>query len=660
LAVVRNQFQRNWLRRAVTGLCSALALLAPLTVPASLAQASAAAQEPVARTAYTEERQPCTAVAPLQQAFFGDLHVHTRYSLDASTQGTRTTPAQAYQFARGERIGIQPWTGEGEAQRSLQLARPLDFAMVSDHAELIGEVQMCNAPEVEGYHSWECNLYRRWPRGAFYLFNYMSGMQQTHLGLCGKDDALCLNASLKPWQEIQAAAERYYDRSAGCTFTTFVGYEWTGMNPSNGGNLHRNVVFRNAEVPRLPASFIDEPSAQALWGSLDENCNQRENGCDSLVIPHNSNMSAGSMFTSLTNDGTPMSKEYAVTRARFEPLVEIMQHKGASECYFEAGVSEDELCAFEQLQKDNIAGFNNPPIPDTGFVRKVLADGLLLEQSLGVNPYQFGVIASTDTHLGTPGAVQEDQFLGHGGDGESAADQVPPGLPEKLEYNPGGLAVLWAPENTRDALFDAMRRREAYGTSGPRIISRFFGGWNFPADLCASPDRIARAYAQGVPMGSMLPNGQDTQLRPTFLVAASQDAGTPHSPGTPLQRLQVIKGWIDDDGVRHERVLDVAGDAGNGAFVDPKTCATSGRGFADLCAVWVDQEFDPALRAYYYSRAVENPTCRWSQRMCVSAAVDCARPETIGKGYEGCCAAEHRPIIQERAWSSAIWYSPAA
>jgi len=237
---------------------------------------------------------------------------------------------------------------------------------------------------------------------------------------------------------------------------------------------------------------------------------------------------------------------------------------------------------------------------------------------------------------------------------------VPPGLPEKLEYNPGGLAVLWAPENTRDALFDAMRRREAYGTSGPRIISRFFGGWNFPADLCASPDRIARAYAQGVPMGSMLPNGQDTQLRPTFLVAASQDAGTPHSPGTPLQRLQVIKGWIDDDGVRHERVLDVAGDAGNGAFVDPKTCATSGRGFADLCAVWVDQEFDPALRAYYYSRAVENPTCRWSQRMCVSAAVDCARPETIGKGYEGCCAAEHRPIIQERAWSSAIWYSPAA
>ncbi len=651
LSVVNDQVRTGGQRQAFLQMCTALALLATLVV---------SVQSAIAAPAYTEEREPCTTVAPLKQAFFGDLHVHTRYSLDASTQGTRTTPAQAYEFALGQRIGIQPWTEEGKAQRSLQLARPLDFAMVSDHAELIGEVRMCNTPEVEGYNAWECKLYRAWPRGAFYLFNTMSGMRQSHLGLCGKDDALCLRAALKPWQEMQEAAERYYDRSSECTFTTFVGYEWTGMNPSNGGNLHRNVVFRNAEVPHLPASYLDEPSAQALWGSLDETCNGRGSGCDSLVIPHNSNMSAGSMFNSLTDDGKPMSKAYATTRARFEPLVEIMQHKGASECYFEAGVTEDELCAFEQLQKDNIAGLNNPPTPDTGFVRKVLADGLLLEQSLGVNPYQFGVVASTDTHLGTPGAVQEDEFLGHGGDGVPAADEVPPGLPEKLEYNPGGLAVLWAQENTRDALFDAMRRREAYGTSGPRIISRFFGGWNFPADLCASPDRIERAYALGVPMGSMLPNGQDAQRFPTFLVAASQDVGTANSPGTPLQRLQVIKGWIDAGGLRHERVLDVAGDADNGAFVDPKTCATGGRGFADLCTVWVDKEFDPAVRAYYYSRAVENPTCRWSQRMCVAAAVDCARPETIGEGYEGCCAAEHRPVIQERAWSSAIWYSPAA
>ncbi|MEZ5501501.1 MAG: DUF3604 domain-containing protein [Halioglobus sp.] len=635
----------------MTGWCGALVVVASCL---------ATAQESPPAPMYSEERQPCATVAPLKQVFFGDLHVHTRYSLDAATQGTRTTPDQAYRFALGERLGIQPWTADGKPLRSLQLSRALDFAMVSDHAELIGEVHMCSSPEVEGYDSWECVLYRKWPRGAYYLFNYMSSMQKMHLGLCGKDDAICLRAALQPWQEMQAAAERYYDRSPDCNFTTFVGYEWTGMKPSSGGNLHRNVVFRNAEVPRLPASFVDEPSAEALWGSLEENCNGRENSCDSLVIPHNSNLSAGFMFNSLADDGSPMSVDYATKRARFEPLVEIMQHKGSSECFFAAGVTADELCAFEQLSQDNIAGFNRPPTPDTGFVRKALVDGLVLERDLGVNPYQMGIIASTDTHLGTPGAAEEDNFLGHGGAGEPARDTIPPGLPDFLEYNPGGLAAVWAPENSRDALFDALRRREAYGTSGPRITSRFFAGWHYPATLCESPDRIERAYAEGVPMGSVLPPGQDASQRPTFFVAASQDAGTPGKPGTPLLRLQVIKGWIDAQGKRHERVVDVAGNPANGASVDLKTCATSGSGFADLCTVWVDEAFNPNERAYYYSRVVENPTCRWSQRLCAAAGVDCARPETIGEGYEGCCSAEHRPVIQERAWSSPVWYSPAS
>lgn len=618
------------------------------------------ALEFVPQQPYSEQREPCATQSPDKRAFFGDLHVHTRYSLDASTQGTRTTPAQAYQFASGERIGIQPWNEAGEAERSLQLSRPLDFAMVSDHAELIGEVYMCNTPEFEGYNSWQCRLYRSWSKGAFYMFNFMATMRKTHMGQCGDDAELCLRAALQPWQEMQEAAERYYDRSAECEFTTFVGYEWTAMNPSNGGNLHRNVVFRNARVPELPASFIDEPAAHLLWGSLQENCNGAGSGCDSLVIPHNSNYSAGSMFTGLADDGGPMSVEYAASRARFEPLVEIMQHKGASECYFKAGVTEDELCAFEQLPKDNIAGFDDPPMPDTGFVRRVWADGLAIENDLGVNPYQFGVIASTDTHLGTPGAAREDLFLGHGGAGVSAEKAVPPGLPDELMYNPGGLAVLWARENSRDALFDAMRNREAYGTSGPRIISRFFAGWDFPADMCASQDRIERAYADGVPMGSILPNEQDAQRRPTFLVASSQDAGTATSPGTPLQRLQVIKGWVDASGQRHERVVDVAGNADNGASVDLQSCQTNGSGFADLCAVWVDNDFDPGERAYYYSRAVENPTCRWSQRMCAAASVDCARPETVTEGYEGCCSAEHRPVVQERSWTSPVWYNPAA
>ncbi len=607
---------------------------------------------------YTEQRQPCESHNPLMQPFFGDLHVHTRYSLDASTQGTRTTPAQAYRFARGEKIGIQPWTKSGKGVRSLQLRRPLDFAMVSDHAELIGEVHMCNSPEVAGYSSWQCLLYRHWPRGAYYLFNYMATMQATHMGMCGEGGVLCLQAAMKPWQDMQQAAENHYDRSGSCDFTAFVGYEWTGMQSDSGGNLHRNVVFRNGEVPELPASFIDTPAAEKLWRSLDAQCNQGEGGCDSLVIPHNSNISAGYMFSGELDDGDAMTREYAEMRRRFEPLTEIMQHKGASECYFAAGVTIDELCAFEQQPRDNIAGFNNPPTPDTGFVRKVLADGMRLQQNLGVNPYQFGIIASTDTHLGAPGAVEEDRFLGHGGAGVPAKDRVPPGLPDKLEYNPGGLAVLWAQENSRDALFNAMRRKEAYGTSGPRIVSRFFGGWGYSQDLCFQRDRVARAYAGGVPMGGQLP--ASGAGKPTFLIAASQDSGTLDNPGTPLQRLQIIKGWITEDGRHREQVIDVAGDAYSKASVDTRTCKTRGDGFAQLCTVWTDENFKPTEQAYYYSRVVENPTCRWSQRICNTRGVDCDRPQTITEGLEGCCAAEHRPVIQERAWSSPIWYTPAS
>lgn len=611
-----------------------------------------------AATQYTEHREPCAAFDSQRRPFFGDLHVHTRYSLDASTQGTRTSPAQAYAFAQGAEIGIQPWDDKGLAMRSLQLRQPLDFAMVSDHAELIGEVRMCNTPELQGYGSWQCLLYRHIPRGAYYLFNYMATMQQSHMGMCGEEGEKCLDAAFAPWIEMQAAAEEYYDRSDDCSFTAFVGYEWTGMQSKSGGNLHRNVVFRNAEVPALPISFIDTPGASLLWESLGLECLEAEGQCDTLVIPHNSNLSAGYMFSGELDDGGPMTAQYAQQRKRFEPLVEIMQHKGSSECFYAPGLVSDELCAFEQQPKDNIAGYDAQPMQDTGFVRQVLADGLALEAKLGTNPYQFGIIASTDTHLGAPGAVEEDRFLGHGGAGVPARGKIPEGLPDKLAYNPGGLAVLWAEENSRDSLFSAMRRREAYGTSGPRISSRFFAGWDYPEDLCQSIDRIEQAYAQGVPMGGQLSGSASNERGPAFLLAASQDPGTADAPGLPLQRIQVVKGWVDDQGVTQQRVVDVAGSESNGASVDVNTCETSGEGYAQLCTVWRDDDFDPAQRAFYYSRVVENPSCRWSQRQCVAAGVDCDNPSTIGEGYSGCCAAEHRPVIQERAWSSPIWYTP--
>lgn len=609
-----------------------------------------------AGAAEVQDRAACAHRDPLRQAFFGDLHVHTRYSLDASTQGTRTTPDQAYRFARGEALGIQPWDEAGKPLRQLQLRRPLDFAMVSDHAELLGEVEMCSTPEIDGYNSWQCLVYRYWPRGAFYLFNATAALKAQHLGMCGENGERCLAAALRPWQEMQSAAEAHYDRSDACSFTSFVGYEWTGSEPDSGGNLHRNVVFRGAEVPELPISFIDGPAAATLWSRLENECNKGETGCDSLVIPHNSNLSAGFMFGDVGEVGQPLDVETAALRRRMEPLVEIMQHKGASECFYDPLTTRDELCAFEQLPEDNISGFDNPPGPQTGFMRQVWQEGLALQASLGVNPFQSGVIASSDTHLGAPGAVEEDRFPGHGGAGVPARKAVPPGLPDKLEYNPGGLAVLWAEENTRDALFEAMRRREAYATSGPRILTRLFAGPALSHDLCDAPDMLASAYASGVPMGGELAATGAERMR--LLVSAQQDPGSPEAPGLPLQKIQIVKGWLDSDGQTREQVFDVAGDSQSGAGVDLTTCEPHGDGHASLCRVWEDPSFDPAQAAFYYSRVVENPSCRWSQRQCVAAGVVCSDPATIGEGYEGCCAESHRPVIQERAWTSPIWYRP--
>ncbi len=595
----------------------------------------------------------CPPPDPERRAYFGDTHIHTRWSLDASTQGTRTTPDQAYKFARGEALGIQPWTRSGEARRSLQLSRPLDFAMLSDHAELLGEVNICNNPELEGHDSWECIVYRNWSRGAFYLFNAYVSFTSDRLGFCGdKMTGLCAQALLQPWQEIQQAAAD--NNSDDCSFTTFVGYEWTGLTPQ-AGNWHRNVMFRNAVVPERPASFIDAVQPARLWEALRDDCSEAGNGCEALSIPHNSNVSQGGMFSRNDDNGEPMTADYARLRAQYEPVMEIMQHKGASECHFEPGVSTDELCAFEQL-RDNTLGVatGTPPDAEPGWLRGTLSDGLALEDELGVNPYKLGVIASTDTHLGAPGAADEDRFLGHGGAGIPAETIMPPGLPDKLDYSPGGLAVVWAEQNNRDAIFDAMQRRETYGTSGPRIITRMFGGWEYDAAMCDSADFVAQGYDGGVPMGGELSAGG--QGAPRFAVSAQADAGVPGSPGTPLQRIQIIKGWVDAQGENQERVYEVAGNPNNGASVDLKSCQTSGSGYQSLCAVWQDPDFDPAVDAWYYSRVVENPTCRWSQRMCAANEVNCKDPSTIGFGLEGCCADDHRPVIQERAWSSPIWY----
>jgi len=596
-----------------------------------------------------EEHVPCAERDSLRRPYFGDLHVHTRYSLDASTQGTRTTPDDAYRFARGARLGIQPWSDDAKPGRSVQLRRPLDFAAVTDHAEYFGETTICNSTAFRGYDSFMCTVYRTWPRVAFALMN----ARRTPFALCGPEQRECRRAASLPWTDARNAAEEAYDRTAACSFTSFVGYEWTGYS-------HRNVIFSGSEVPKLPASSRDYPDEVGLWDVLERKCRASGADCDFVVIPHNSNLSSGLTFQTRKPDGAALDPAEARRRARNEPLVEIMQHKGSSECHTGAGTA-DELCGFEAIPYDDLAArfvpFMKKPPAAINFTRTALGAGLLLRAEIGVNPFQFGVIGSTDTHLGTPGLVYEEDYPGHGGAGIPIGDELPDALLDPIEYNPGGLAVLWAEENTRKSLFAAMQRREAYATSGPRIVFRFFAGWDLPADLCGRAGFAERAYRHGVPMGGDLPPSPPRAAGPVIAAWALQDAGVADHPGTPLQRLQVVKLSVENGAVR-EQVIDVAGDADNGATVDPHTCMTSGAGQRELCAVWRDPEFDAAQPALYYGRVVENPTCRWSTLACDRAGIDCATPSSVRRGWESCCDPQYPKTTQERAWTSPVWYTP--
>lgn len=603
----------------------------------------------------TEARDPCAEWTKLRRPFFGDLHVHTARSQDASTQDTRVSPADAYRFARGARLGIQPFDEEDNALRSVQLARPLDFAAVTDHANQIGEVHICQTPGLPGHDSMVCRLYRRYPRVAFYVMNARYSLFQSRWGFCGDDSGHCLAAAGVVWNEHRRAAESAYDRSDRCEFTTFVAYEWTAAI-EGAGHLHRNVIFRNERVPALPISVMETgPMAINLWSRLDDECRDGQEGCESLTIPHNSNWSKGSIFSSAVRLHDEIHPGEAAIRARYDRLVEVMQHKGESECALVPGVT-DEGCLFEKAPNTHNPGFGKPELEAINFSRDALKRGLALEPDLATNPFKFGLIGSTDTHLGTPGLVMERGFQGHGGAGKPSTEALSGGFRDVTTLNPGGLAVLWAEENARDALFESMRRREAYGTSGTRPTLRFFGGWDYGPEACTSGDPAVVGYARGVPMGGDLharPEGADS---PTFLVAASRD---PHPNGADLDRIEIVKGWIED-GVAREQVLTVAGgNRSENVGVDVSTCERQGVGRTHFCSVWQDPAFDAAQSAFYYARLLENPSCRWTQWACVDAGVRCNDPETIAEGFEACCTDELPKTIQERAWSSPIWYTPA-
>ena len=610
------------------------------------------------RLARTESREPCARYDPLRRPFFGDTHVHTRLSFDAWGQGTLAGPREAYRFALGEPIGMQPYDAEGRPGARIQLRRPLDFAVVTDHSDLLGETQICQQATSPGHDSFVCRVVRAFPLLGYVLVNghVYSSEEPARYGFCQPGGAHCLEAGRGSWREIQDAAEEFYDRTSACRFTTFVGYEWTGM--PGGNNVHRNVVFRNAVVQDYPTTYIETPTQEGLWAALEHECLDAGTGCDAIAIPHNSNFSNGRLFTITRADGTPIGADEARTRARLETLVEVTQHKGDSECRPGA---EDELCSYEQVLVPRMMDIAFDPVapedlaPRT-FVREALTAGLEQAQRLdGANPFQFGLIGATDTHLAAPGMVDEDEFRGHAAGPVNLRFGARP-YPDLPEFNPGGLGVVWAEENSRDALFTAMRRRETYGTSGPRITVRLFGGWGYPEDLCSAPDFASRGYAEGVPMGSVLPP-RAAAGAPRLAVWALRDPGDRGAPSAPLQRIQIIKGWVDSEGIGRERVHEVAGDPANEADVDLDTCTPRGAGFGQLCTVWTDPDFDPDAPAYYYARVVENPSCRWNQWACNAGGADCASGR-VPEGLESCCDPQVPRTIQERAWTSPIWYAP--
>ncbi len=607
----------------------------------------------------TEERVACRDSDPRRQVFFGDFHVHTSFSFDARSYGNRLLPADAYAFAKGQAVTLAP--SDQQPARTTRLARPLDFAAVTDHGEFLGEVALCQDPSAPAYATAACTEMRQEGADGALVFGVElaratpARMEE----VCDPSAEQCLERAEQRWKQLKDAADAAYDRTAACEFTSFLGYEYT--NTSGVSNLHRNVIFASDVVPDRPISYFEEPDPAGLLRRLRAECREGQPGCDVISIPHNSNLSNGNLFSPMAPgaETEDEEREVAELRAEMEPLIEVFQHKGDSECRpgYELG-EPDPLCAFEKLRPatDELCG-DTPGIGGMrlggcshrlDFVRPVLEEGLAHRRRLGVNPYAFGMIGSTDTHNGTPGQASTLNFPGHIGLVDDTAEKrLGSGTVthDGVINNPGGLVAVWAEENSRSSIFSGLKRKEVYATSGPRIELRFFGGWDLSSVTCGS-GFVAAADDAGVPMGARL-EGQGAA--PQFAVQARLDPGTAEEPGVPLEQIQIIKGWVSADGTPSERVVAVVGEVGEGPDVDPGTCEPLRQGAETLCEVWEDPDFDPTADAFYYARVVEVPTCRWSHRLCNELAdpkPEACSDETVAK------------TVQQRAWSSPIWFQP--
>ena len=578
---------------------------------------------------------------PLRNAYFGDLHVHTSYSMDAYLYGSLATPDDAYRFARGDAI-------EHPVGYEMRLASgPLDFYAVTDHAILLGHMRAMSDP-AEKVHDTELGDVVRKARSLEERLEALA-LLPTYLPADRWGEIFDAEVLRSAWQEIAAAAERHYEPGK---FTTFIAYEYT--SGPNRQNLHRNVIFRDTKVPATPFSRYDSENPEDLWAWMD---GLRAEGIESLAIPHNSNESNGLMFRRTSFEGDPLDAAYAEQRMRNEPIVEVTQIKGTSETHPMLSPT-DEWADFELYPYRS--GANAPAMasdPPGSYARDAYLTGLQMEEAAGFNPFRFGLIGSSDTHTGAS-QPEESSFSSKIGFADGTPERrgsIP--LAEGEDYvelrlalwGASGLAGVWAEENTREAIYDAMRRKETFATSGPRIRVRFFAGYGLPETLAEGEDAVELAYTGGVPMGADLEGGQG--VAPRFLAQATRDPAS-----APLDRLQIVKGWLEG-GATGEQVFDIACSDGavpdpdtwrcpsNDASVDLSDCSFSeDAGAAALDAGWSDPGFDPSQRAFYYVRVIENPTCRWSTWDAIRAGV------------------EPRPglpqTIQERAWSSPIWITP--
>jgi Protein of unknown function (DUF3604) len=583
---------------------------------------------------------------------WGDEHLHTGWSVDAGMVGATLTPDDAVRFARGEQV-------TSTSGQPVQLARPLDWVAITDHSDGMGVISELRGGNPELMAEPVLKRWRDMMLGGGEQAKAAT-MELIHAQATGTLPAAIKDPKFAAavWQKNTAIMEKYNEPGR---FTALIAYEWTS-NAGGGDNLHRNVIYRDGKDradQMLPYTTFQSENPEDLWTWMQSY--EKKTGGKLLAIPHNGNLSNGRMFELHKFLGGEFDREYGQTRARWEPLIEVIQMKGQSESHPSLSATDEFAVGYEIWDRGNLNLVpKKPGMIQHEYLREALKDGLALEQKLGANPFKYGIAGGTDTHNGLT-AEEENNFYGKFVSAEPRPDRWSEDalkfgdrVIKGWEMTAAGRTAVWATENTRDAIWDAMKRREAYASSGPLISLRFFGGYDFVSDDATDRNVAIVGYGKGVAMGGDLKRAPKGRA-PTFLVAALKDP-----IGANLDRIQIIKGWLDASGKAQEKIYDVVwGDAERrkpgsdgkpsavGSTVDLERATFRNTiGDPELVAVWRDPDFDPKERAFYYARVIEIPTPRWT-------AYDAA--------YFKVKMDENVPMTtQERAWSSPIWYAPGA